>query len=100
LTALQVVCIFRQPVLICTQKKTMTAAELIQAAATALYGNRPQTAMARDFQVTTRTVSRWLLGQTTPTPEVFVTLLERLHTRLDELDSLGAAIKEYLESRP
>ena len=78
----------------------MTAAELITRAAVALYGDRPQTAMARDFQVTTRTVNRWLLGQTTPAPEIFMTLLERLHARLDELDSLGAAIKEYLESRP
>ena len=78
----------------------ITAAELIKAAAAALYGNRPQAAMARDFQVTTRTVNRWLLGQTTPAPEIFVTLLERLHARLDELDSLGAAIKEYLENRP
>jgi transcriptional regulator with XRE-family HTH domain len=56
--------------------------------------------MARDLQVTTRTVNRWLLGQTTPAPEIFMTLLERLHTRLDELDSLGAAIKEHLGSRP
>ena len=78
----------------------MNATELMKAAAAALYGNRPQTAMARDFQVTTRTVSRWLLGQTTPRREILITLLERLQTRLDELDSLGAAIKEYLGSRP
>ena len=56
--------------------------------------------MARDFQVTTRTVNRWMHGQTTPAPEIFITLLERLHTRLDEIDSLGAAITEYLRSRP
>jgi hypothetical protein len=76
------------------------AAQLITRAAAALYGDRPQAAMARDFQVTTRTVNRWLLGQTTPAPEIFMTLLEHLQTRLDELDGLGAAIKEYLGSRP
>ena len=81
-------------------KNTITAAELITGAAAALYGDRPQTAMARDFEVTTRTVNRWMLGQTTPAPEIFMTLLERLQTRLDELESLGAAIKDYLESRP
>jgi transcriptional regulator with XRE-family HTH domain len=78
----------------------MTAAELIQEAAAALYGSRSQSAMARDLQVTTRTVNRWMRGQTTPAPEIFMTLLERLQTRLDELDSLGAAIIEYLGSRP
>jgi hypothetical protein len=56
--------------------------------------------MARDLQVTTRTVNRWLLGQTTPAPEIFMTLLERLYTRLDELDGLGAGINEYLGSPP
>jgi hypothetical protein len=78
----------------------MTAAELIKASAAALYGDRPQAAMARDFQVTTRTVNRWLLGQTTPGSEIFTTLVERLRARLDELDSLGAAIKEYLGTQP
>ena len=78
----------------------MTAAELIQASAAALYGDRPQTAMARDLQVTTRTINRWLLGQTTPAPEIFMMLLERLQTRLDELESLGAAINKYLGNRP
>jgi transcriptional regulator with XRE-family HTH domain len=76
----------------------MTASALIQRAAAALYGDRPQAAMARDLGVTTRTVYRWLHGQPTPAPKIFVTLLERLHTRLDALDSLDAAIKEYLES--
>ena len=75
----------------------MTNFELIQRAAAVLYGDR-QAAMAHDLGVTTRTVYRWLHGRATPALKIFVTLLERLHTRLDELDSLGATIKEYLES--
>jgi transcriptional regulator with XRE-family HTH domain len=86
--------IFRQLGLLA---KKMTAFELIQRAAAVLYGDR-QAAMAHDLGVTTRTVYRWLHGQATPALKIFVTLLERLHTRLDELDSLGATIKEYLES--
>jgi len=76
----------------------VTPSELIQRAAVTLYGDRPQVAMARDLGVTTRTVYRWLHGHPTPSPKIFATLLARLHTRLDELDSLGSAIKEYLES--
>ena len=78
----------------CSQK--LTNFELIQRAAAVLYGDR-QTAMAHDLGVTTRTVYRWLHGRATPALKIFVTLLERLHTRLDELDSLGATIKEYLD---
>jgi transcriptional regulator with XRE-family HTH domain len=74
----------------------MTNFELIQRAAAVLYGDR-QSAMAHDLGVTTRTVYRWLHGRATPTLKIFVTLLERLHTHLDELDSLGATIKEYLK---
>ena len=83
--------------LACSQK--MTPFELIQRAAAVVYGDR-QAAMAHDLGVTTRTVYRWLHGQPTPPPKIFVILLERLHMRLGELDSLGAAIKEYLESLP
>ena len=72
--------------------------ELIQRAAVTLYGYRPQVAMARDLGVTTRTVYRWLHGHATPSPQIFAALLPRLHRRLDELDSVGSAIKEYLES--
>jgi transcriptional regulator with XRE-family HTH domain len=75
----------------------MTASALVQRATAALYGDRPQAAMARDLGVTTRTVYRWLHGQPTPAPTFFVALLERLHKRLDALDSLDAAITEYLE---
>ena len=81
--------------LACSQK--MTPFELIQRAAAVVYGDR-QAAMAHDLGVTTRTVYRWLHGQATPALKIFVTLLERLHTRLVELNSLGATIKEYLES--
>jgi hypothetical protein len=75
----------------------MTASALIHRAASALYGDRPQTAMARDLGVTTRTVYRWLHGQPTPAPKFFVALREHLRTRLDVLDGLDAAIEHYLE---
>ena len=59
----------------------------------ALYGERWQSAMARDLEVNIRTVQRWAVGESVPSWAVFAELLALLDERAAELGCVAADVR-------
>ena len=59
-----------------------------------LYGDRWQSQLARDLEVTDRTMRRWIAGDT-PLPDgVYIDLLRLVIERAQDLDDLTDRLKE------
>jgi hypothetical protein len=74
----------------------MSPAELIEAAGRALFGNLWKKDLARKLGVAERNVYRWVGGQFTPRPGVFVDLLAMMKERREELAELIDTTEAYL----
>lgn len=57
------------------------SSELLKEAGEALYGPRFQTDLARDLNVSDRTMRRWVAGETTPSKQVMGDVLILLNNR-------------------
>lgn len=60
----------------------------------ALYGPRWQSDLARDLDVSDRTVRRWAAGTTDVPPGVYVDLLRLTQERAAALDALAPRLRE------
>jgi hypothetical protein len=60
----------------------------------ALYGDRWQSALARDLQVDDRTMRRWVAGDYDPPPGVWTDLLRLTQERAQRLDDLRDRLKQ------
>ena len=59
----------------------------------ALYGERWQSAIARDLEVNIRTVQRWAAGEVEPSWAVFAELLVLLNEKAAELGFVAADVR-------
>jgi hypothetical protein len=62
---------------------------LLVEAGEALYGSRWQTELARELDVSDRTIRRWATGATDMPPEVYLDLLRITQERAAALDDLA-----------
>lgn len=69
-------------------------ANLLHDTGRALYGDRWQSALARDLGVSDRTVRYWASGAHDVPPGVWTELLELAQERAQRLDDLEARLKE------
>ena len=60
----------------------------------ALYGPRWQSELARDLDVSDRTVRRWVAGTTDVPQGIYLDLLRLTHERAAVLDALGPRLRK------
>lgn len=60
----------------------------------ALYGERWQCALAKDLDISDRTMRRWVAGDDAPRPGVYVDLLRLATERIAVLEGLTDRLKE------
>ncbi len=72
----------------------MTTPTVLAAVGRALYGERWQSALARDLGVADRTVRRWVAGATQVPTGVYVDLLRLVTERAETLDALAERLPQ------
>lgn len=68
--------------------------DLLESIGQALYGERWQTGMSRDLEISDRQMRRWVAGAKIP-PGVFVDLMRIMQERAAILDDLAIVAKRY-----
>jgi hypothetical protein len=68
--------------------------DLLTEAGRALYGDRWQSALARDLDISDRTMRRWVAGDDDPPPGVWTDLLRLTQKRAQRLDDLRERLKQ------
>lgn len=72
---------------------------LIVAVGSALFGSRWQSELARELEVSDRTVRRWAAGEFEPPPGVYAQLLEMLRERRRAFPALARRLNAAAHSR-
>lgn len=67
--------------------------ELLCAVGEALYGPRWQTELARELEVSDRTIRRWLAGDVEPAPGVWIDLMLMTQERALALEDLSNRLR-------